>query len=342
MSSLIVEVAEIQKVLPHPNAERLELAHVKGWQCVIPKGKYIAGARITYIPPDSVLPLQLSERLGITKYLSKGRVRCARLRGEPSFGVIMDVEDSAWPIGLDVRERYGITTYVPPVRTSVGDAERSHPLFVSYTDIENMRNFPDVIAPGEEVVATEKIHGTNCRVGVITEEGGTRTEMAGSKGVRRKRPADEKLAADLYWHPWSVAAIRALLEEQAADHRQVILFGEVYGKVQSLRYGVEGGIGFAAFDLLVDGKYLGYDKFVEYCARHGVATTPPLFRGAFSLEKTRELAEGKTTMAGADHIREGVVVRPVRERLDPKIGRVILKYVGDGYLFGNESDTDDV
>ena len=28
--------------------------------------------------------------------------------------------------------------------------------------------------------------------------------------------------------------------------------------------------------------------------------------------------------------------------IDPKIGRVILKYVGDGYLLGNESDTDDV
>ena len=342
MSSLIVEVATIQKVLPHPNAERLELAHVKGWQCVIPKGKYTAGDRITYIPPDSVLPVELSDRLGITKYLSKGRVRCARLRGEPSFGVIMDLEDPAWPVGMDVREHYGITKYVPPVRTSVGDAERVHPLFVLYTDIENMRNFPDVIATGEEVVATEKIHGTNCRVGLITEEDGTRTEMAGSKGVSRKRPPDEKLAGDLYWHPWSVPAVRALLEELAADHRQVILFGEVYGKVQSLRYGVEGGIRFAAFDLLVDGKYADHDEFVERCARHGVATTPPLFRGPFALETIRELAEGKTAMAGADHIREGVVVRPVRERLDPKVGRVILKYVGDGYLFGDESDTDDV
>jgi RNA ligase (TIGR02306 family) len=139
-----------------------------------------------------------------------------------------------------------------------------------------------------------------------------------------------------------VAGVRALLEELAAKHRQVVLFGEVYGKVQSLRYGVDAGIRFAAFDLLIDGKYADYDVFVETCARHGVATTPPLFHGAFSLETIRALAEGRTAMPGADHIREGVVVRPVRERLDPKIGRVILKYVGDGYLLGNESDTDDV
>jgi hypothetical protein len=37
-----------------------------------------------------------------------------------------------------------------------------------------------------------------------------------------------------------------------------------------------------------------------------------------------------------------VVVKPVVERLDPKIGRVVLKYIGDGYLLGNESDTTDL
>ena len=44
----------------------------------------------------------------------------------------------------------------------------------------------------------------------------------------------------------------------------------------------------------------------------------------------------------SNHIREGVVVKPLVERNDPKLGRVILKYVGDTYLFGdNISDTQD-
>ena len=47
MSSLIVEVCRIDKVLPHSNADVLELAHIKGWQCVAPKGKYAAGALVT-------------------------------------------------------------------------------------------------------------------------------------------------------------------------------------------------------------------------------------------------------------------------------------------------------
>jgi hypothetical protein len=41
-------------------------------------------------------------------------------------------------------------------------------------------------------------------------------------------------------------------------------------------------------------------------------------------------------MGNADHIREGVVVRSLQERTNPKIGRVILKYLNDDYLFKKE------
>ena len=151
---------------------------------------------------------------------------------------------------------------MPPLRISSGDAESPHPLFVSYTEIENMQNFPAVLADGEEVIASEKIHGTNCRVGMVLCDG-KMTWMAGSKTVRRKMPVEEKTAADLYWHPYASTNVRALVESVAGNARQVVFFGEVYGKVQSLRYGVPGGIAFRAFDLLVDGKYVDYDQFAE-------------------------------------------------------------------------------
>jgi RNA ligase (TIGR02306 family) len=329
MSSLIVEVCRIERVLPHPNADLLELAHIKGWQCVVPKGKYAAGSRVTYVPIDAVLPAELSERLGVTKYLSNGRVRCAKLRGEPSFGLIMDLEDEAWPEGTDVRERYGITKYLPPLRPTAGDAETPHPLFVEYTDVENLRNFPGVFADGEEVVTTEKLHGTNCRVGVV--EGET---MAGSMEVRRKRPADDALlASSTYWFPTTVPGVRELLDELSKTHRQVILFGEVFGsKVQNLHYGRVGALGFAAFDLIVDGRYADADEFGAVCARYGVPVCPVVYRGPYSIDAVKAVSGGRTTF-GADHIREGVVVRPVRERTDPKVGRVILKYLSDEYLF---------
>ena len=338
MSSLIVEVCRIDRVLPHPNADLLELAHIKGWQCVVPKGKYAPGALVTYVPIDAVLPLELSERLGVTKYLSNGRVRCAKLRGEPSFGLIMDREDSSWAEGADVRERYGITKYVPPLRPSAGDAAAPHPLFVGYTDVENLRNFPGVFEPGEDVVVTEKLHGTNCRVGLVEGE-----MMAGSMGVRRQRPPAGAEASNTYWFPTTLPGVAPLLEELAGSHAQAILFGEVFGsKVQNLNYGRKGEFGFAAFDAFAEGRYLDAPQFFDLCARHGVPTVPVLYRGAYSLEQVKQLAEGPTTLGGG-HVREGVVVRPARERTDPKLGRAVLKYIGDGYLFAKGvSDTDDV
>ena len=36
MSTFRVEAVTIDKIFPHPNADRLELAQIKGWQCAIP------------------------------------------------------------------------------------------------------------------------------------------------------------------------------------------------------------------------------------------------------------------------------------------------------------------
>ena len=337
MSTLIVEISKIDKVTPHTNADALELAQIKGWQCVIPKARYLAGDLVTYIPIDAVIPPEHSDRWGITKYLSNGRVRCARLRGEPSFGVIVDRDDKAWAEGLDVADWYGITKYVPPLKPQAGDAAPPHPLFIEYTDVENLRNFPDLFQDGEEVVVTEKIHGTNCRVGLIEGEW-----MAGSMSVRRQRPEGD-LTGSLYWLPFTIDGVQPLLEALGRTHRQVILFGEVFGsKVQSLHYGAVGALGFRAFDLLADGKYRDPEDFAALCAEFGIPTVPLLYQGPYDLPTIKALSEGSTTL-GAGHIREGVVVKPATERTDPKVGRVCLKYIGDSYLFAkNVSDSHDV
>jgi len=336
MSSLIVEVCKIDAVQPHGNADALELAIIKGWQCIVPKSRYSAGDLVTYIPIDAMIPVEHSDRWGITKYLSNGRVRCAKLRGEPSFGVIVERDDASWTEGIDVAEHYGIMKYVPPVKINAGDALPAHPLFPEYTDVENLRNFPGVLEVGEEVVVTEKIHGTNSRIGIIEGE-----LMAGSMSVRRACPAEK--AASIYWGPINVPGVEALLCSLSTEHRQVVLFGEIFGsKVQNLNYGKVGELGFRAFDLLIDGKYVDWPVFEEICEEHGVAIVPVLYQGPFDIGIVKTLSEGNTTL-GADHIREGVVVKPVTERTDPKVGRVCLKYIGDPYLFAKGlTDSHDV
>lgn len=333
MSSHIVQVCVIDAVKPHPNADRLDIAIVKGWQCVVPKDRYKAGDTITYIPPDSMLPAEFSDKLGVTKYLSKGRVRAAKLRGEPSYGVVCEPFGE---LGEDVAEKLGITKYVPPVKVTAGDMEPEHPMFTRYTDIENMRNFPALLADGEQVVATEKIHGTNSRIGLIRQDDRSWLRVAGSKVSQRKESE-----TGTYWLPWRIPGVVKLLESVQSfnpNAMQIVLFGEIFGKVQSLRYGMPQGLGYRAFDLMIDGHYCGRASLREALEAFAVEQVPTIYEGPFSLAKIAEVSNGRSMIVGADHIREGVVVHPVKERHDPATGRVILKYVSDEYLCGDNED----
>lgn len=158
MSGLVVKVRRIDALIPHPNADSLELALVGGWQTVVKKDIFKNGDLVVFVPPDTVIPQELSDKLGVTKYLHKQRLIVAKLRGENSFGLLIVPEPHMWE-GQDVAEYYGITKYIPPVKMSAGDAVAEAPVFFKYTDIENMRNYNNVLKEGEPVIYTEKIHG---------------------------------------------------------------------------------------------------------------------------------------------------------------------------------------
>ena len=59
---------------------------------------------------------------------------------------------------------------------------------------------------------------------------------------------------------------------------------------------------------------------------------PIVHVGLFDETNAFELAEGDSLIEGAGHCREGVVIRPVKERTDLEIGRVQLKMVSNRYL----------
>ena len=340
-----VLVSTVENVRPHPNADRLEICDVLGWQMVVPKEIYADGDKVVYFPPDTLIPAEWADQWGVRTYLKgkqNDRVGKINLRGEPSFGLaVRPPEDQDWPVGTNVAEFFGATKYEPPIRVSAGDAAEPHPLFHKYTDMENLRNYPHVLEEGEEVVVTEKIHGTNCRVGLIEGE-----EMAGSMELRRERPAEDQVETNTYWFPWTLPGVRdlicALAERKSA--RQVILFGEVYGgSVQSLHYGIPKGkgLGFRAFDILVEGRYLEQDELESVCTEFAVEMVPVLYRGPFSLAKIRETSSGQTALDD-DHMREGSVVKPIHERTHPDVGRLVMKYLSDEYLLGKHSDFKDV
>lgn len=373
MSTIKVEVTQINNVRPHTNADALELATVGGWQMCVKKGVYQDGDPVVYFEQGTTLPREVADRLAVTQYLKERAdidgnrvlvIHRVRLRGEPSFGLVVEPEPGM-EVGQDVAAFYGATKFEPPVRTVAGDSVANDPRFPAYTEIENMRSYPIIITEGEEVIVTEKLHGTNCRVGFVAKplehetlpvysgipavddakEEMEMVRMAGSRGLRRKEPEDAAaMRNNTYWFPWTIEGVEALLKELFLQgHDQAILYGEIFGaSIQSYNYS-QPGIAFRAFDLMIDGSFVNYDTFVAQCEAHGIEMVPLLYRGPFALATVKELSDGES-LVGGKHGREGVVVKPAQERTDAKIGRVILKYVGDTYLFGKaaEQDTTDL
>lgn len=346
MSELRVSVVKIDDIIEHTNADALELAIIGGWQIVIQKDVFKVGDEVVYFPLDAILPVALSDKMGITKYLSKGRIRAARLRGEPSYGTIAPVQSIAKyqleihmdilkenphdtehelfnPFNVDedtnLADILGVEKWEPPCNAM--DEEKPHSLFEKYTNIDNMRNFPDIIEEGEEVVITEKIHGSNARFAYIDEE-----FMVGSHNIRIKEHEHNK-----YWKVFS-NDMKDLLIETVIDGAPVILYGELYGSgIQDLTYGMKNNQrGVRIFDLKVKGNYVDYEVLEQLCGKHNIDLAPVLYRGPFSMEKIMEFSKAKSTLG--DNIMEGVVVRPVKERHHHRIGRVVLKYVFDQYL----------
>ena len=341
------------------------------------------GELIVYVPADTVLTDEWAEMFSVKPLLRSGnRVGKIALRGEPSFGLVVKLPDGVdWKEGDNVAEYFGCKKYEPPVRATAGDAAPRDsdidPYFDKFTDIQNLRLFVDVFKPGEEVVVTEKLEGTNCRLGYINGH-----QVAGSMEVRRKRPtklvgeADDRKDVDLdvddpefkrntYWFPWSVpgvdsllaavddparASLRnniadALLDEGKPKTRRVVeLFGEVYGSSiqKGFKYDAGGGLGFRAFGLKINDKFLDWELFEFICREFGVPMVPVLYDGPFDIKAVLDLAEGPTTIGEAP-LREGIVVYPKEERIDPRVGRAVLKGHGYGYsLLKGRSDSRDV
>jgi len=61
------------------------------------------------------------------------------------------------------------------------------------------------------------------------------------------------------------------------------------------------------------------------------AHTPVLYIGPYNAETVRKFISGRSAIPGADHIREGIVIKPLTEQWNPTIGRLVLKAVSPEY-----------
>lgn len=329
MTEFRCPVVRVGPVEPHQNADALEIVKVWGYPVVIRKGQFKPGDLAVYIPVDAIVP-DLPE-WGFLN--GSRRVKAKKLRGVFSMGLLTEAS-SLLSEGDDATAFLGIEKYEPPVHSSTGGENEHCPhFFPTYTDIEGLRRWGALLVDGEPVVVTEKLHGANGR---WMWKGGRL--WVGSRTCVKKD-------GDTIW--WQVARRYDL--PKRIEGRDVVLFGEVFGQVQDLKYGHDRGAPcsmrvFDVFDLQ-RGAYMDWQDVVAFCSQVGLDHVPVLHEGPWS-PTLMGLAEGESTLA--THVREGFVVKPARERqalfsnVDPEgkergsFQRVILKMVGQGYHLRKE------
>lgn len=227
-----------------------------------------------------------------------------------------------------------------------------------------------VFVEGEPVVVTEKIHGANSRYvfvlhqqeGPVVQDIFIGQQFCGSRNMWKRefttppkitieelteKVGDPERAKAIYekavngfkpkssmW--WDVYHRTPSIKTFCEANPGACLYGEVYGQVGGFPYDTDRTPAFRAFDILSpEGKWLDAADFMRICDCYGVPRVPVLYEGPFDFEKVKALADGMTTLGGSKHIREGVVVRPAKERWDERLGRVCLKVVSAAYLEKN-------
>ncbi len=358
MNNFPASIVKIREVLPHDNAERLEIAMIEGWACVTGKGQFRAGDKAIYIAVDSVLtPDVQTAILGDSKItLHKSRVRAIRIRGKVSQGLLVGFKEwpklAGLPVEEDVSLQLGVTKYEPPVpeyQKSVPGAPRkkANPLFKEYTDISNIKHYFGIFKDGETVVMTEKIHGTSARYALLPTVANTlwkrfkklvgllpKYEFCyGSRRVQLQNQPGKKgyYGEDVYGNIAKQHDIEKLLlpgEE---------VFGEIYGP------GIQKGYAYSAeehcfvvYDVQKDGRWLDHGELVMWCEGNKLPMVPVLYVGPYSDAKLAEFTSGPSILDPHTKVREGTVVRSINETIGP-CGRVVLKSISPEYSLNKDN-----
>lgn len=313
----------VEAVLPHENAERLEIIPVGAWQAVVKKGQFRCGDRAIYIEPDYTVPTSHPEFSFLAKEgRDRHRLKAVRLRGALSFGLLIPLPDELKDreVGANVMADLGIERYEPPVKLAHSDElpqDQWPQIYSSQFDVEALQKFPNVLELGEPVVVTEEIHGANARYlwhnGVFY------------MGSRRNWLKPEVM------HSWRRAVDNDPgIIDWCSRHPGVVLYGEIFGAVQSLKYGSPKDIRFAAFAASDKGEWWDTDRLL---ADETLVTVPIVYRGAWDPELVLPMAEHDSAVPRAEtgHMREGIVIVPERERRDSEMGRVAVKHISNRY-----------
>jgi len=372
-STYKVPLTKILAIDPHPNADRLELATVYGFQVIIKKDSYKVGDLMIYVPIDSLLPQNLEDSLfpaDSKVTLTKHRVRQIRLRKIASQGMLIAPEEIKTVYGFlpsdlerDYKAELQIKKYNPPApkfQSAMVGGRKIRALenseFHKYGGLNNIKWFPTLFKDDELVVIQEKIHGTNSRAGKLPFVANTLWKKIkkalkmvpafefcyGSNNVQLQERSGYTgfYGEDIYGKVFKSIDVESKLKDGET------IFGEIYGFgiQKGYDYGLkEGDQRFILFDVKVlsmDGsqKWLSPDEVREFAKERGFDMVPEVYRGPFSMALAKELTKGDSILEPSQKVREGVVVKALHNYSDERGNNKALKVISEVYLDKDQTD----
>lgn len=342
MTRQLVTVRRVKELLPIDGADRIELAKIDGWQCVVKKGDFKVGDEAIYFEIDSMLPTSDSRFafLAKGKDVSYARVKTIRLKKALSQGLLMPVNsfpEVVRQIDESLSDLFGVKLYEPPLPTS-GKQKGTFPThLIPKTDQERIQNIPDVLVKKSSFLdyeITEKLDGTSCTIWSFTpttcqnqytslEEAKNATIGVASRNWEMQKDDDNVYSKilkenDLVNKLWDLG-------------RNIAIQGEIIGPgIQGNKYGLVNQE-FYVFDIYdIDAKrYLMFYERWELAEKLGLKHVPVLAeelhkkfnwnkdnpslneRGdSLTLENVLLLADG-TSMLNPRVMREGLVFKAI-------------------------------
>lgn len=375
VSNFRVPLTEIVEIKKHPNADRLDIAIIYGFQVVVKKDVFKKGDKIIYIPIDSVLIPELEYQIFSKDSkikLSKHRVKQIRIRKLASQGMVVRLEDIKVVFGFtpnelekDYKDEIKVIKYEPPTpkfQSSMGGGVRKvkpleNPNFQKYNGLTNIKWCPFLFKEGEEVVYQEKVHGSNSRASILPFAANTLLKKIkkffrltpkfefcyGSNNVQlqQRKGYTGYYGEDVYGRVFKELNVEPKLKPNE------IIYGEIYGEgIQgNYSYGLKGEQKFVLFDVKIlewDGTqtWLSPDKVKAFAKERGFEMVPEIYRGPFiSLEHAKEATLRASELAPSQKVMEGLVVKAVDNYSDERGNKRALKCISEKYL--DRSDNTD-
>lgn len=343
----LASIQRIYAIEPIEGADKIELAHVLGWQCVVNKGQFKPMDIGVYFEIDSFLPIRpefeflRSSSYKKTDVMGEGfRLRTMRFRGQISQGLLLPI--SSFPeipegtdIGTDVAELLGVRKWEIEERaTSAGTIIGSLPYDIPHTDETRVQENPELIQAfaGLEYYISTKMDGSSHSIG-IDEDG---FHVTG----HNYEYSDDGVSS--FYELVKARGYKEKVESFAAREglKTLTIQGELCAPgIQSNRLRLVKPEWYV-FTVRENGRRVGLNRMLQICDDLGMEHVPieevdtDLPAKYPTVEALLERADGEYPKGGK---KEGIVIRPTEPVFCPLISaNLSMKVVSNKYLLKNE------